>query len=568
MFAATAAALLTGVGCQKTPNGPSTGGEVVPAYKDAYYYGEGALQSAGSATYRINLYDQNNPATTLRLDVVSDVAVSDNIKPAATTYNLGSKEEPQIGTFIVAASASDEYGTLFTDNGTPVLITGGTIRIQQGVGIQQVTASLTTEAGETIEWTFKGSITYTDKRLNLDRTEIIVGSDKWDLYYEGEYASANGLGIVYLSVASEDLANILSLAITIPLPEDPNKVTVPEGTFTVAERPSEAGMLIAGDIQGQNVLYTKEVFYNTSTQMMNGGSLINSGSATITKNSNGTYSLTTNLSGQSFNNSGSITGIVDKIQYTMNNAEFPEFIDNASEPMSTLTEDVEVPAMPNFYADPLSDPWAFQNGSTYFILWRLIFSEGVELNNENDDYSSYGTLYVRGTEGKALSVQLVTETPTLDNISVPVGTFPLNEQYINLQSPVFTAQTTLSGAPSMTDPFGLGSGTFYFVIGQVPSTTEEGAMITSVVDGGGAVINKGQTTITSTGENTYELTIEFYDTYGHKITSTQTFEMSAAAASQAVVKNLMVSNGYLYNPALEPFANSPFAKMPAAVSLR
>ena len=278
----------------------------MPTYKDAYYYGEGALKVAGSAVYRINLYDKNNPATTLRLDLVSDVAVSDNIKPAATTYTLGSQTEPQLNTFIVATSASDTYGTLYTDNGTPVLITAGTIKIQQGVGIQQVTASLTTDTGATIEWTCKGSFSYTDERIELPRQEI--KADMWNIYYDGEYPYANGLGMVYLNVAPTNMSSVLTLVITVPLADDPSKVTVPVGTFTAGTRPSKANMIVGGSIEALNILYSREIFYNTSTQMMNGGTLIESGTATITKNADGTYTLTTNLSGKSFNNSGSMTG--------------------------------------------------------------------------------------------------------------------------------------------------------------------------------------------------------------------------------------------------------------------
>ena len=566
MLAVAAAALLT-VSCKKTGDTTPTGGEVVPTYKDAYYYGEGALKVAGSAVYRINLYDKNNPATTLRLDLVSDVAVSDNIKPAATTYTLGSQTEPQLNTFIVATSASDTYGTLYTDNGTPVLITAGTIKIQQGVGIQQVTASLTTDTGATIEWTCKGSFSYTDERIELPRQEI--KADMWNIYYDGEYPYANGLGMVYLNVAPTNMSSVLTLVITVPLADDPSKVTVPVGTFTAGTRPSEADMIVGGSIEALNILYSREIFYNTSTQMMNGGTLIESGTATITKNADGTYTLMTNLSGKSFNNSGSMTGNVDNIQYTLTNVKLPEYIDDKTQPMSTLTADVDITEpMEYFYVDPLEDAWVI-SGTPNRIMWRFIFSNGIEMTNDNADYETNGTLYIRGTKGSALSLQLISEAPSdMSNIAIPTGTFPMNTEYIDLYtdySSSLIAQTTLSGNPDMSDPFGLGVGTFYYVIDQIESN---GQQITSVVDGGGAVINKGQTTITETGDGTYEVAIEFYDKFGHKISSTQSFSMSAAATTQSVIRGTLQHNGYMYNPVFAAFSNSQFASVPAVATLK
>lgn len=566
MLAVAAAALLT-VSCKKTGDTTPTDGEVVPTYKDAYYYGEGALKVAGSAVYRINLYDKNNPATTLRLDLVSDVAVSDNIKPAATTYTLGSQTEPQLNTFIVATSASDTYGTLYTDNGTPVLITAGTIKIQQGVGIQQVTASLTTDTGATIEWTCKGSFSYTDERIELPRQEI--KADMWNIYYDGEYPYANGLGMVYLNVAPTNMSSVLTLVITVPLADDPSKVTVPTGTFTAGTRPSKAGMIVGGSIEALNILYSREIFYNTSTQMMNGGTLIESGTATITKNADGTYTLKTDLSGKSFNNSGSMTGNVDNIQYTLTNVKLPEYIDDKTQPMSTLTADVDITEpMEYFYVDPLEDAWVI-SGTPNRIMWRFIFSNGIEMTNDNADYETNGTLYIRGTKGSALSLQLISEAPSdMSNIAIPTGTFPMNTEYIDLYtdySSSLIAQTTLSGNPDLSDPFGLGVGTFYYVIDQIESN---GQQITSVVDGGGAVINKGQTTITETGDGTYEVAIEFYDKFGHKISSTQSFSMSAAATTQSVIRGTLQHNGYMYNPVFAAFSNSQFASVPAVATLK
>lgn len=569
MLAVAAAALLT-VSCKKTGGTTPTGGEVVPTYKDAYYYGEGALKVAGSAVYRINLYDKNNPATTLRLDLVSDVAVSDNIKPAATTYSLGSQTEPQLNTFIVATSASDTYGTLYTDNGTPVLITAGTIKIQQGVGIQQVTATLTTETGATIEWTCKGSFSYFDEHIDLPRQEI--KTDMWDIYYDGEYPYANDLGMIYFSVAPENMSSVLTLAITIPLPENSSQVTVPVGTFSASTRPSEANMIIGGSIEALNILYSREIFYNTSTQMMNGGTLIESGTITIAKNSDGTYTLTTDLSGKSFNNSGSITGNVDNIQYTLANVEMPEYIDDKTQPMSTLTEDVDLSAPMEFaFFDSLADPYLIQGTTTTNVLWRFVFSDGVQMSTNNDDYTSMGTLYISGTEGKAISIQLLAPAPdNLDDITVPVGTFPMNDEYIDLlytSNPVavVNAPATLSGNPNLTDPFALGVGTFYFVIGQIESN---GQMLTSVVDGGGAVINKGQTTIKETGDGTYELSFEYYDKYGHKISGTQSFTTADAPVAQSVIRGTLQHNGYMYNPVFAAFSNSPFISVPAVATLK
>lgn len=570
MLAATAAALFT-VACQKPDNTNGGGtGEVVPGLKQAVYRGEKPTGKAGIALYSIELADKNNAATTLRIDLRSDVATSDNIAPAAGTYELGTIEDPQLNTFIVATTATDDYGSIYYNNGTPVLLKEGTVNIRKGTGIQQVIANFTTETGETIEWEFKGSITYLDEREDLPRQEITA--DYWDISYAGEYPYADNMGLIYFSVAPTDLSSVLTLAITTPLPADPNKVAVPEGTFAVATRPSEANKLIEGSIEGQNILHSREITYNTSTQMMNGGTLITDGTATITKNSDGTYTLTTELSGRSFNASGTLLGNVDNIKYTLSNVELPEYIDNASQPMSTLESDVEITEqMEHFYVDPLKDAWVVPTNTTNLVIWRFIFSDGVEMINDNDDYDDYGTLYIRGTEGKALSIQMITEAPSdLNKITIPTGDFPMNDKYLDISLGIdpneLEAGTTVSGNPSMTDPFALCIGTFYYVIGQVENS--DGTKVTSVIDGGGAVINKGQTTITATGEDTYEVTFEFFDKFDHKISGKQTFTMSSEAATQAVVKGTLTQAGYLYNPTLEAFSNSPFASVPSVVSLK
>ena len=166
---------------------------------------------------------------------------------------------------------------------------------------------------------------------------------------------------------------------------------------------------------------------------MNGGTLIESGTATITKNADGTYTLTTNLSGKSFNNSGSMTGNVDNIQYTLTNVKLPEYIDDKTQPMSTLTADVDITEpMEYFYVDPLEDAWVI-SGTPNRIMWRFIFSNGIEMTNDNADYETNGTLYIRGTKGSALSLQLISEAPSdMSNIAIPTGTFPMNTEYIDL----------------------------------------------------------------------------------------------------------------------------------------
>lgn len=569
MLAATAAALFT-VACQKPDNTNGGGtGELTPGLKEAVYRGEKPTGKAGIALYSIELADKNNPATTLRIALFSDVAVSDNISPAAGTYELGTKEDPKLSTFVVATSAAtDDFGSIYYDNGTPVLLKEGTVNIRKSTGIQQVIANFKTETGETIEWDFKGSITYKDEREDLPRQEITA--TMWDATYEGEYPYANGLGMVYLSMAPTDMSSVLTLAFTIPMPEDPNKVSLPEGTFSVETRPSEANKLIEGAIEMPNILYTREITFNTTTTTMTGGVLAEGGTATVTKNEDGTYNISAELNGKSFNQSGTIIGNVDGIKYTLTNAEFPEFIDNKTQPMSTLEEDVTLTEpMEYFYVDPLDNAWLIQ-GSTNRIMWRFIFSNGVQMINDNADYEKYGTLYIRGEKGSALSIQLISEAPSdLNKITIPTGTFPMNDKYLNLSvdySNDLVAQTTVSGNPDLSDPFGLGVGTFYFIIDQVDNGS--GQTVTSVVDGGGAVINKGQTTVTAKGDDTYEVTFEYFDKYDHKISGTQTFKMSSAAAAQAVVKGTLTQAGYLYNPTLEAFSNSPFASFPSVYSLK
>ena len=264
-----------------------------------------------------------------------------------------------------------------------------------------------------------------------------------------------------------------------------------------------------------------------------------------------------------------MTGNVDNIQYTLTNVKLPEYIDDKTQPMSTLTADVDITEpMEYFYVDPLEDAWVI-SGTPNRIMWRFIFSNGIEMTNDNADYETNGTLYIRGTKGSALSLQLISEAPSdMSNIAIPTGTFPMNTEYIDLYtdySSSLIAQTTLSGNPDMSDPFGLGVGTFYYVIDQIESN---GQQITSVVDGGGAVINKGQTTITETGDGTYEVAIEFYDKFGHKISSTQSFSMSAAATTQSVIRGTLQHNGYMYNPVFAAFSNSQFASVPAVATLK
>lgn len=509
MFA-TFAAALTMMSCEKgtdTPGGGGGGGttpedELKLNLDEAVYYGEKIAADVG---YYSMTFVVDGTSNKLRLDVFGTA-----VDPVSTPklnggeYKLGTTTEPTVRTYFVAANGEDTEGTLYWKEGTPVLVSGGTVNVQSAAGGYTIKVNLTA-GDETIEAKYSGNISFDDQRVDPPRTPITANA--YLAQYTGECMLANEqLGQMTLLMQDADNTNQqIQLVLTIPYPTEgdypADYVPIPTGTFEVVEgNPTQAGQIIPTSNNVAEGTYTAEIVYQNGA--ISYGVLIQGGTVTISKEGE-TYNVTTALEGTKFsysNNKLQLGQHVTDIVWNLTGAQFGDYAVDMTNPMSSLTENKELTDLTACFAD------VWQATQTAYI-WRIILhNEDLGIEWDNPYYNSGGTLYVNG-EGDAMMIQLATSSGS----TFPSGTFALENSYDFL----YPAGTTLSGKPILNvggaDPLGLGVGTWYFYIGP----NDEGQM--SVLDGAGAVINQGECQI-SVEDNQFVFTVNVVDKYGHTIT--------------------------------------------------
>lgn len=530
MFA-TFAAALTMMSCNKdegtTPPPETEDDELKLNLDEALYYGEKLGADAGYYSMTFVVDDTNNK---LRLDMFGSVVDPTN-KPklSAGSYELGTRETPTAKTYFVATSGTDTEGTLYWNNETPVLITGGTVNVQSAAGGYTIKVELTA-GDETIKAKYSGNISFEDVRVDPPRTPITANA--YLAQYTGEYTLAtNQVGtLVFLMQDAENTNQKLQLSITIPYPTEgdypADYVTMPEGTFEVVDNPQEAYQIIPTSNDVAEGTYSAEIVYKSGT--ISYGVLIQGGTVTITKTGENTYDITTDLSGTKFSYPSGSTNIqlgqeVTDIVWTLTGAKVQYALDMTN-PMSSLTENKELTDLTSIFIDT----WQV---STTTHIWRILLHENdLVLDDTNEYYETNGTLYVSG-EGDVMMIQLCTDA----NTQFPVGKFALENSYDYL----YPQGQTLSGKPIVNaggaDALGLGVGTWYFNIG----LNDEGQPAT--LGGAGAVIKEGYVEI-SEADDAYTFDINVLDKYGHTITGTFKFTKSTEGAANFSANGVKVFN--------------------------
>ena len=520
MFA-TFAAALTMMSCNKdegtTPPPETEDDELKLNLDEALYYGEKLGADAGYYSMTFVVDDTNNK---LRLDMFgSAVDPASTPKLSAGSYELGTRETPTAKTYFVATSGTDTEGTLYWNNDTPVLITGGTVNVQSAAGGYTIKLELTA-GDETIKAKYSGNISFEDVRVDPPRTPITANA--YLAQYTGEYTLAtNQVGtLVFLMQDAENTNQQLQLSITIPYPTEgdypADYVTMPEGTFEVVDNPQEAYQIIPTSNDVAEGTYSAEIVYKSGA--ISYGVLIQGGTVTITKTGENTYDITTDLSGTKFSYTSSgklqLGQEVTDIEWNLTGAQVQYALDMTN-PMSSLTENKELTDLTGVFADP----WRVPGTNNY--IWRIILhNEDLVIDANNPYYNQDGTLYVSG-EGDAMMMQLITSSAS----EFPVGTFNVE----NTNDYVYPVGNTLSGKPILNvggaDPLGLGVGTWYYYIGP----NDEGQM--AVLDGAGAVIKQGSINITTSDNKTYNIAVDIFDKYGHNITGTFAVTVDSGQAS-------------------------------------
>lgn len=519
MFA-TFAAALTMMSCNKdegtTPPPETEDDELKLNLDEALYYGEKLGADAGYYSMTFVVDDTNNK---LRLDMFgSAVDPASTPKLSAGSYELGTRETPTAKTYFVATSGTDTEGTLYWNNDTPVLITGGTVNVQSAAGGYTIKLELTA-GDETIKAKYSGNISFEDVRVDPPRTPITANA--YLAQYTGEYTLAtNQVGtLVFLMQDAENTNQQLQLSITIPYPTEgdypADYVTMPEGTFEVVDNPQEAYQIIPTSNDVAEGTYSAEIVYKSGA--ISYGVLIQGGTVTITKTGENTYDITTDLSGTKFSYTSSgklqLGQEVTDIEWNLTGAQVQYALDMTN-PMSSLTENKELTDLTGVFADP----WGVPGTNNY--IWRIILHNEDLVIDANNPYYKDGTLYVSG-EGDAMMMQLITSSAS----EFPVGTFNVENTY----DYVYPVGNTLSGKPILNvggaDPLGLGVGTWYYYIGP----NDEGQM--AVLDGAGAVIKQGSINITTSDNKTYNIAVDIFDKYGHNITGTFAVTVDSGQAS-------------------------------------
>ncbi len=516
LMCATLVAALNMMSCKTDePQPPVPPQETKFNLDEAVYYGEKIAKDVGY--YTINLVDANNSSNKLRLDMFA-TAVEPTAKPKLTagTYNLGTVTEPTTKTFFVAANGEETQGTLYWNDGTPVLISGGTINVQSAAAGYTIKVELTA-GDQTIKGKFSGAIEFKDEREDAPRTAITTGA--YMAQYLGEYALANEqLGQLLILMQDADNQNQqLQLNLTIAYPTEgdypADYVTIPTGTFEVVANPQQAGQVIPTTNQADET-YSAEIVYKNGMPAY--GVLIQGGSVTITKEGE-KYNITTDLEGTKFtitNNKLEFGKEVTGIEWNLTDANFGEYVLDMTAPVSMLTEDLHLENLSSSFFDV----WGVTQTS---FLWRIIFHEDtLSLSSQNDYYNQDGTLYVGGEGGDVLMVQLISGSEKF-----PTGTFDMESSYDYL----YPVGKTQSGKPIINiggaDPLGLGVGSWYFNIGP----NDAGQMATLV--GAGAVCKQGSVKIDAVDASSYLIDIELFDKYGHTITGTFTLAASQESAT-------------------------------------
>lgn len=536
-LAATALMVSCGGGGDNGGDGPGPGikpGDVT--LSNATYYGEKI--AAKSGFYSVTL---TNGPETIRLDLFAAVSENpDAIKLQPGTYTKGTKESPTLKTYFVATETTDVEGTMMWNGETPVLVTGGDIIVASSASGYRIEANLVA-GGKTIKWVYNGKIAFEDKIVNPPRVPIIADPDEYYVQYVGEYVkSSEQLGTISLiMIDSKDANRLLRVSMTVPFPADADKVVLPVGTFDVVTNPNAANEIVAGTIEGDFVFPTFEYVVN-STGAMRSGILIKGGTLTVAKEGSECI-ITANFNGIEFDTKGQLQKEVNDIEWTLTASDFPEYAEDRTRPMSSLTDNVDTGAA---LTESFIDQWFMDEAQSTMLNRVILYEDTASINPENKDYTKYGTVYVGG-EGLVVGLQFVTKKSE----TFPVGTFKIGK-VLDQNNP--KPSVGFAGAANVDayDLLGLGSGCWYVELGIVED-------VTMSTGGAGSMPNQGFVKITEL-EKELQVEFEFFDKNGHKVTGSYTGipTTPAAASASSAAAPVRIMNSFQYVPSVNMLTSS------------
>lgn len=508
MLCAFAGAIaLSACGKEKPDDGKKPNNSPVEL-ESATYFGE--KYGSGLAVYEIVL---SKGTDKMRIQLVSDLPSDVNkARPTSAVYKKGlfapgTADKPENKTYIVATDTADDYGTLYYDNGVATLVNGGTVKYSSsGTGGTIITANLETAEGALDEWKFNTSQIEYDVELAPVQQPAIAVTD-FAFYYNGKYNLATTTDMDYVQLACMSAENpeyVLWLNITVPTADDPDKVTLAPGEYSVAPYDAvKVNQCVAGMVDGGYLHPSYEVLFNSTGNQV-GYVLIESGKVTVTKNGDN-YNITTDLAGTAYDFTGKETGKRDGIVFNFVNAPLGYALDS-TRPSSSLEGDLDLgeitllhtPDM--FYID--SDN---QNAG---LVWRFLAGdESVDLR-EGQDYETTGALECWGT-GNIIDLQF--STPFMDK-GLPTGRFEMFDKIMTMNLATQIPQNVaLTANIDMQDALAAGAGCWW---AEISRDEENGRLYQS--GGAGAMPSKGFIEITQDG-NVYTFVFEFYDKYDHKI---------------------------------------------------
>lgn len=483
---------------------------------DATYYGEKISSDIGM--YSLTFTKGSDK---VRVDLLSAVSTdADKAKILGGKYQLGSTEKPATTTYFVAESGESEDGTLFWNNGTPVLVTGGTVTVQVATG-SAYTITLNLQAGDTtIDWQYSGIITFVNKYVVPKREPRTGNPSDYMVSYEKDYNLASTpLTMIRIAMTSLEYPNtMLQLFMTIPYTEDYENITIPTGTFEIEKNPQEPYKIIAG-VKDAGYMYSYEAEY-TAAGNPKSVVLINSGSVTISDEGGKFHLSAKDMNGEMFSSAtGALMGTPTDMVYTLDLDEIP-MVENYYIPISTLERGKNIEATNDTFTKIDIDPRYFDEAGT-MIIWRMIMtSEGITLK-QTEDWDKTGNLTISG-EGEFLSIQFFTS----GSAASPEGTYEFNDTYPNAQD--FKVGTAVPGVYGLGyDLLGMTMGTWYAEIGVVDG--QPGVKVNA-----GAMAGMGSIQVKLNEESKImTLIIEMYDRYNNKISGTLDYQFTTSEPEQA-----------------------------------
>lgn len=516
MAAFAASALMVSCEPKDTPPPPPPPATEDEATLDsAVYYGE--MLGDGAGVFSVTLAQNNNK---LKFDFLS-IPISDltKIKPQSGTYTLAAASDLKKGTYFVATDVDDEHGTIYYENGTPILITGGAVKVTVASGGCTISANL--KAGDKeIVMNFNGQTIKFDQNLIVPPIKIVA--DNVSIGYIGEYYEADGLGLVNVVLERKEFnEEYLTVQMTIPLPksiDEIDKLTIPVGTFNVEASPKTAGKIVPGVYEkGSKYSWFNTIKYINGMASFNGGTSITSGSLTITKNGD-LYSITADFKGSKYSMMGDKLGEVPSITYSLAEPmELPEFIYDTTTPMSSLTGDLNLTNLTKIYVD---NPWSLDDPKNPVnVLWRIILSSediSFSLNPEDDS-----EIWIGGEKGDMIGVQIAAKAST----TIPFANYPMGKD-LSVGKAVPAGSVNPDMAP--------GNGIWYLQFDK----DEKNELVS--VGGAGAMASKGFVNLTAVDNETITVAVEVYDRKGYKITGSVT-----AKFAELVINTRSMSQRYV-----------------------